>query len=230
MTLFTNRLQGSHKTPNLGKHQRPWNFLSQKSRPPARPFPQPTDLGSKGPTLLIWRKKWKREVTKLHHLNSQPPQKKTTQKWRSNFYPKLLSVQLCTQTHTEELACLDSLEYSLKYLHFFRECIHSRTRECKLQKMGDAFIDGIIGCSCSSNKIKQNKVQSTSGKSDILPAKSILCQIVFRQEFSNFKCNLICLCQIILPNKHNQISLKPTGSRKQQKPKDLAQGHSIVQS
>ncbi len=96
--------------------------------------------------------------------------------------------------------------------------------------MGDAFIDGIIGCSCSTNKIEQNKVQSTSGKSNILPAKSILCQIGFLQEFSNFKCNLICLCQIILPNKHNQISLKPTGSRKQQKPKDLAQGHSIVQS
>ncbi len=120
----------------------------------------------------------------------QPPKKIPPKNDNPPFYHKLLSVQLCTQTHTEELACLDSLEYSLKYLHFFRECIHSRTRECKLQQMGDAFIDGIIGCSCLTNKIQQNKVQSTSGKSDILPAKNILRQIVFLQEFSNFNLTL----------------------------------------
>lgn len=51
----------------------------------------------------------------------QPPKKIPPKNDNPPFYHKLLSVQLCTQTHTEELACLDSLEYSLKYLHFFRE-------------------------------------------------------------------------------------------------------------
>jgi hypothetical protein len=38
-----------------------------------------------------------------------------------------------------------------------------------------------------------------------LPAESILSQVVFPQQFSDFKCNLVCLCQSILPYKLQTI-------------------------
>jgi hypothetical protein len=34
-----------------------------------------------------------------------------------------------------------------------------------------------------------------------LHAESIMGQIIFLQQFNDFKCNLVCLCQNILPNK-----------------------------